>query len=294
MLFNKNYFSIVAHHLKNFYFEYVEMLFLPRVKEIKCYPVKQDILNKKLLITLRGETFRDNNRCDLTSKCTKLSSQEYCIKKFIKHVLLVIKKTHPKLDIEVRLVTYPHPKNKLLKNIISKYVKCKLVELEKNKHNQVTTFLYCMRMAIQEKFAAILIIRVDIAFIKDLSTINFCQDKVLFQWNLLHNKKTLEVPDQIHFIGANVISRLYKESFPRRGKLIVLKGDDNTLKLKSTCSLDKRWEGTLHNFLFFSLKHLKLNQIGYLNYIEDPDLKKIDCDIRGHPNSRLGNPIYTF
>ena len=62
-------------------------------------------------------------------------------------------------------------------------------------------------------------------------------------------KKTLEVPDQIHFIGSNVISKLYKSSLSAIGKFVVLAGDDNTLKLQPTCILDQRW-GYLHNFLF--------------------------------------------
>ena len=50
----------------------------------------------------------------------------------------------------------------------------------------------------------------------------------------------------------------------------------------------------MHNFLFFCLQSLNLNQIGYLNYLKDPDIKKIECDVRGHPNSRMGNPLYIF
>ncbi len=290
----KKYFSIIKFYLRNFYFQYIRIPLLPKITEIKCSPVQSEFKNKKLLIILRGETFRDNNRCDLTSKYTKLSSQEYCVKQFIKHVLLVIKKKYPDLNIEVRLITYPHPKNIVLKEIINKYALCKLEELEKSKNNQVTTFLHSMKTAIEEKVAAVLIIRVDIAFINDLCVDNFCQNKVLFQWNLLHNKKTLEVPDQIHFIGSNVISKLYKSSLSPRRKFVVLAGDDNTLKLQPTCLLDQRWEGTMHNFLFFCLQSLNLNQIGYLNYLEDPDIKKIECDVRGHPNSRMGNPLYIF
>ena len=91
-----------------------------------------------------------------------------------------------------------------------------------------------------------------------------------------------------------MISKLYKSSLSPRRKFVVLAGDDNTLKLQPTCLLDQRWEGTMHNFLFFCLQSLNLNQIGYLNYLEDPDIKKIECDVRGHPNSRMGNPLYIF
>ena len=48
-----------------------------------------------------------------------------------------------------------------------------------------------------------------------------CQNKVLFQWNLLHNKKTLEVPDQIHFIGANLFEKIYEASFSNKKDLLV-------------------------------------------------------------------------
>ena len=280
--------------IKTFYFQNIELYKYPKIKEIKCSEIQKDLIGERLLIVLRGETYRNNNRCDETSRKTKLSSQEFCIKQFVKHVLLVIQKEHPNTHICVKIITYPHPKNFKLLDIISNYSDCELIELEKDKNNQVSTFLHSIKTAKEENFSGLLAIRIDIAFISDLITKNFCQNKVLFQWNLLHNKKTLEVPDQIHFIGANLFEKIYNASFSNKKDLLVLRGDDNTLELTPTCLLDNRWEGTLHNFLRFCLKTIKIEQIGYLNYIVDPDVKKIDCDVRGHPNSRKGNPLYKF
>jgi len=276
------------------YFYFIDLFFYRKFTEIKCSPVRKSLYKKELLIILRGETFRDNNRLDESSKITKLSSQEECIDKFIKHVILVLRKTLPNTSLFVKIIAYPHPNNYKLVKAISEHVKCEIEEISKEKNNQITTFLHCIKRAIEFNCAAILMIRIDIAFISDICTDNFCQNKVLFQWNLLHNKRTLEVPDQIHFIGSDNFMKLYKGAFFNNKKLSILDNDQNELKSVPISKLDFRWPGTLHNFLLFCLKILKPNQIGYLNYIKDPDINKIDCDVRGHPNSRLGNPLYKF
>ena len=78
-----------------------------RFRKTDTKEIQKDLKGERLLIVLRGETYRNNNRCDETSRKTKLSSQEFCIKQFVKHVLLVIQKEHPNTHICVKIITYP-------------------------------------------------------------------------------------------------------------------------------------------------------------------------------------------
>lgn len=276
------------------YFQYIEMINYPKIREIKNFKIKNRLNDGKLLIILRGETFRDNYRLDVDSKVANLSPQIECVKSLIKHVILEIKKNKPQLEIEVKLVVYPNINNKKLVNLISKYAKCSLEEINKLDNNQVSTFINCMKRGIESRCDAILIIRIDLNFISNLCIDQFSRNKVLFQWNLLHNKHTMEVPDQLHFIGSVPLKKLYQKSFCDNKELNILKNDLNELRQLSTCRLDIRWPGTLHNFLRFCILNMEITNIGYMNYVKDPDINKVDCDVRGHPNSRNGNPLYTF
>ena len=156
-----------------------------------------------------------------------------------------------------------------------------------------------MRRGIESGYDGVLILRSDLAFISNLCVKNFSKYKILFQWNLLHNKYTLEVPDQIHFIASIPLKKLYKASIKNVNKLVIINSDIfveslNELRHISTCDIDKYWAGTLHNFLRFCLLNLEINQIGFMNYIEDPNIKKVISEIRGDPNSKKGNPLYTW
>ena len=156
-----------------------------------------------------------------------------------------------------------------------------------------------MRRGIESGYDGVLILRSDLSFISNLCVKNFSKYKILFQWNLLHNKYTLEVPDQIHFIGSIPLKKLYKASIKNVNKLVIINSDIfveslNELRHISTCEIDKYWAGTLHYLLRFCLLNLEINQIGFINYIEDPNIKKVISEIRGDSNSKEGNPLYTW
>ena len=227
-----------------------------------------NLFSGKLLIIFRGATFRSEVFSDFI--------QTHCIKSFIKHVLKPIKKIHPDLDFSIEFLVYPHSKNQKLLEIVSRYSLASITNLSKNKDNQISTFTKCINNAIEQNVDGVLIIRPDLAFIEDLNPKNFCKSKILFQWNLLHDNISLEMADQIHFLGKNVLKPIYEYSLTR--------------------AIDEKWEGTLHNLLRFSMKILPKDKIGYMNYIKDPnpDRKNSRVEIRGNPTVDKGNPLYLY
>jgi len=286
MILLKKLFKHIRIIINSTYYKHIYRLKFPNIKELKNLNYYENLDTGKLLIIIRGETFR--------KKKIKTTPQIKCIESFIKHIILVLKKEYPSLKLKVRLIVYPNKNNQLLVDLISQYALCELEEINKFKNNQVSSFLHCMKRGIESNCDGLLIVRSDLAFISDLCVKNFSINKVLFQWNLLHNKYTLEVPDLIHFIGSIPLKILYKAAFKKISDLIILNGEENEISHISTCNLDKYWAGTLHNFLRFCLNNLELKQIGYMNYIKDPNLNKANSEVRGDPYSKKGNPLYTY
>ena len=111
-------------------------------------------------------------------------------------------------------------------------------------------------------------------FIQDLDYTRKKNDNILFQWNLLHQKSTGEMADQIHFIGGDLVYEFINKV--------------------NKFQIDTKWSGTLHNLYNFCKIHFGKENISYMNYIEDPIRNKDICDIRGNPMVRLGNPLYNY
>jgi hypothetical protein len=44
----------------------------------------------------------------------------------------------------------------------------------------------------------------------------------------------------------------------------------------------------------FCIECFQENEIGYLNYIENPNPGEIKCLIRGNPHVFLGNPLFNY
>ena len=97
----------------------------------------------------------------------------------------------------------------------------------------------------------------------------------MFQWNLFTHYTIKRIPDQYQFIGGNVFDR-YKE-------------------LVLTKQIDTINPGTLHNlYNFLRSNDWELNNISYLNYIENPNPHDPNCAIKGDPSSHLGNPLFKY
>ena len=248
---------------------------------------KDSLFSGNLLIVIRGHTFR---KCklklfdkfkfiDIFLSYTQLFTeyiQIYCIKTLIKHVIKPIKKTYPNLQISVQFLVYPNINNLKLVKLISKYCECKITNLSKIEDNQLTTFMKCLNEGIKNNVDGLLIIRPDLAWIQDFDPRNFCNSKILFQWNLLHDNTSLEIADQIHFLGKKTLKPIYQEALQN--------------------PIDEKWPGTLHNLLNFAIKIISQDNVGYLNYIADPNpnRKNSTVEIRGNSQKMMGNPLYLY
>ena len=206
-------------------------------------------------IILRGDTFRDS-----------YNSQIIAYKSIIRHVINPLQIR----NINIIIVTYSRNYESDIKNIFADYhVEFHIIE----RKSQAKNFVNCLNF-VNQLYDFVLILRNDLIFKQDLDYTRLSKNKILFQWNLFHNKQTKEMADQIICIGGNM--------FPKFKQL--------TKRYK----IDYRWTGTLHNLYNFCITHFKKHEISFLNELVDPDPTENRCKIRGNPGIDLGNPLYTY
>uniref|UniRef100_A0A6C0LJX3 Uncharacterized protein n=1 Tax=viral metagenome TaxID=1070528 RepID=A0A6C0LJX3_9ZZZZ len=226
-----------------------------------------------MIIVLRG---------DLCRECT-IDIQLRAYKSIVTHVIKPLNKNCK--DINVIIATYNDEYENKVKDIFKDYncfyfiiinEKCQVINYI-NAVNQIPEFL-------MNETSNLLILRSDLVFKQNIDYSRISQYKILTQWNLLHQKTTGEIADQIQFIGGNLIRHFINKI--------------NTIRL------DTRWPGTLHNFYNYCVEHFGKENVSYLNYIEDPTPNEDRCEIRGNPRGRfkpdvsykneLGNPLYNY
>ena len=212
------------------------------------------------IILLRGETFRGT-----------FENQMKAYQSIIRHVIQPLEIT----DILILVITYYHEDNFKIQNIFSDY-KYELIEINKN-HSQVNNFIECINQ-IPNKYLDdcdfVLILRSDLYFLQDIDYTRANKNNILFQWNLFHCYATMEIADQIHYIGGNLIEKF---------KNVI----NNNI-------IDDKFTGTLHNLYNFCIKYFEKTDISYLNYIENPNPENTRCKIRGNPSIDYGNPLYNY
>jgi hypothetical protein len=217
----------------------------------------------KMNILLRGDTFRD---------CTK-NTQIAIYKSIITHVIEPLHKNCN--DINIIVVTYSHPDNWLIKDVFKDFT---YFYFEIRKSNQVNGFITSLNIILDNNLfdtcEGIIILRSDLYFLQDIDYTRKAAGKILFQWNLLHEKSSCEMADQIHFIGGDLIH-------------------DFITKI-NTNIINTKWPTTLHNLFNFCVVHFGKDKISYLNHIEDPSPTTDRCKIRGNPEVEMGNPLYTY
>lgn len=240
----------------------------------------------KFTILLRGDTFKtwpknENMPEETDQKSVNLQIEGY--KSIIKHVIEPLNKDDK--DICVILVTYKNSKNHIIGDLFRRY---NYFYIEINKSTQVNSFVKSLTIPFKNKLfvntEGVLILRNDLLFKKNLEYTNLNPNKVLFQWNLLHDKIQREMADQFQFIGGNVL------------KLFIYKINIHKINLK--------WGDTLHNLLNFCIYHLGPHNVGYILRITDPNPTENWCEIRGNPKGQWdlntnqyigkGNEIFNY
>ena len=187
-------------------------------------------------------------------------------------------------DINVIIVTYTNKYEKIVKDIFKDY---NFFYFIINRKGQVENYINALNKIPEfliNETNNLLILRSDLYFKQDIDYSRISKDKILTQWNLLHQKSTGEIADQIQFIGANLIHDFINKI--------------NTIKI------DTKWGGSLHNFYNYVILYFGKEKISYLNYIKDPTPNNDRCEIRGNPRGRfkphssykneLGNPLFNY
>ncbi len=235
------------------------------------------------ILLLRGETFRTgffkyNKKEEQFMNCKNIfKNQMLAFDSIIKHVIIpwAVK------NIKVYIITHHNDyiKDVDIKNaIIEKFKPYNCVFLVKPKlRDQVLNFKQSINMIDSYDLNCcngLMIVRSDLFFFQSIDYTRANKDVICFQWNLFIEKTQSLIADQIHFIGGNLVNK-FKD-------------------LINNEKIDIKVPGTLHAMPIVFRKHFKLEQISYLNYIEDPHPDSKECRIRGNPSKELGNPLYNY
>ena len=220
-------------------------------------------------------------RGDMCRGCT-IDIQLRAYKSIITHVINPLKLKCN--DINVIIVTYTNEYENIVKDIFKDY-NCFYFII--NRKDQVENYINALNKIPEfliNETNNLLILRSDLYFKQEIDYSRISKEKILTQWNLLHQKTTGEMADQIQFIGANLIH--------------------NFINKINTIRIDTNWAGTLHNFYNYCIEHFGKEKMSYLNYMEDPAPHNDRCEIRGNPRGRfeqgclykneLGNPLYNY
>ena len=239
------------------------------IKEIHDSKIITPITDGNITILFRGKTFRGVNKTDYDDQIAAVHSVE-------KFVITPIKRTFPNCNINVIICTYENKLNIELAKIFKQDYghNVELFHIPNDVTGQIYSYK-CALGCIQEENEFVFILRPDLIFQKEIDLSRADKDKILFQWNLFTHYAIKRVPDQYQFVGGNVFNR-YKE--------LVLNKKIDTINA-----------GTLHNLYNFLIKYnWSLDNISYLNYIENPNPHDPNCAIKGDPSSHLGNPLFKY
>jgi len=232
-----------------------------RIEEEQRIEEEKIIFNNDIrhaIIFLRGETFTGT-----------FNNQIKAYYSIIEHVIKPMKKN----NIYIYLITYPNENNNLIKNIFNDY-NFKLIEIKKTISN-ITNFVNSINKIpddLLDKADYVLILKNDLYFLQDIDYSRATKDNILFQWNLFHNFNTREMPDNVYYIGGNLIKKF---------KFLI-----NNYKI------DYKYKNTLYDMYNFCVRHFNISNISYLNYIKNPNPNNKICLIRDNSNIKWGNPLY--
>lgn len=227
------------------------------------------VSDKNITIIIRGDLFRG---CSKTNQSKALAS-------IVKHAIGPL--NIPPGNINVVAIANEHDDLEGYKEIIRDIFKDYNFYLwPRGSSSQVHGFIDCFNIVnnhyteLFENILGVLVLRLDLYFFSDIDYTRISPDKILMQWNLLHSKSTGHVPDQIQYIGGNLIHDFI-----------------NTI---NNSRIDTSWPGTLHNIFNYCTEHFGSNKISYLNYYDDPKPGWDNCPIRGNPGILMGNPLFTY
>lgn len=236
------------------------------ITEIQDNSIIAPISRGDITLLLRGKTFRGEGKDGYNKQIEAIHSIQ-------KYIVTPLHNRFPDCEIHIKLCTYPHPQNIDLVNILGPNTE--LIELPENTSGQIYSYRQALK-CINTLNEFVLILRPDLIFQKEVDFSRADKDKVLFQWNLFTRYDIKQVPDQYQFIGGNVF--------------------DTFKQLALTEELDAfNKKGTLHGLYNFLKAHKwEDKNIGFLNYIKNPNPNNPNCAIKGDPSNQSGNPMYKY
>lgn len=242
-------------------------------------------------------------RGDICRGCS-IAIQIKAYKSIITHVIEPLKLKCG--DINIIIVTYTNEYENIVKDIFKDYnffyfIINKLGQVENyiNALNKIPEFLI-------NETNNLLILRSDLYFKQDIDYSRISKDKILLQWNLLSYTKSRNTvkdvkthllfdlsvekinkknnfwygcPDQIQFIGSNMLTKFITKMNSKYGDNVFL-------------------GNSLHDLFDFYVNHFDVEKISYLNYFTNPQSDSDECFITGNPKPKpprfLGNELYNY
>lgn len=223
------------------------------------------------VVVVRGDVYRGSS-----------SQQEKCINAMIDNLIRPL--IHANVEVSVALCCYSNKKlNKIIKIFLKIIAADKLYDFSYDKTlgcNQVTNFLTIFDHD-DLRQRNLLILRADIALRKPLHPSTLLAAEFSFQWNCFHDTRTLEIADQIHFIGNDCYEDFRAAALDNPSGMSMLP--------------DGTGAGTLHNLYNFC-KSVGIENLGYLYHY---DLSPADyvgsfCLLRGNANKSSINDLFTY
>ena len=227
------------------------------------------ISNKNITIMIRGDLFRG---------CSK-PNQSKALTSIVKHAINPL--NIPPNKINVVAIANKHDDLEGYRGVAEDIFKDFNFNMWiRGSSSQVHGFIDCFNIvnkrdaSLFDNILGVLVLRLDLFFFSDIDYTRISPDKILMQWNLLGTKSTGHMPDQIFFIGGNLLHKF-----------------THTI---NTARIDTNWPGTLHNMFNYCTEHFGSDKISYLNHYEDPKPDWDNCPIRGNPGILMGNPLFTY
>lgn len=226
----------------------------------------------RVCVVLRGELFRGTEE-----------QQFMCIASIVDFIIRPLQAD--KREVQLVFANYSHIKKELLLSWLTReYADLKYFDLMIDRapsSNQITNFMYALKVS-EISQSSVFITRPDLLFKREVQIVNCRRDNICFQWNYFHDFQTKEVPDQLHYFGADIIAEV-RDVFQKRPDLLGTLPDGSGV-------------GTLHNmYNFLILEDFKKN-ISYLNEfsLSDDSFRSSRCLLRGNPNISSLNDLYDY
>ncbi|TDE21635.1 hypothetical protein E1100_16755 [Vibrio owensii] len=243
---------------------------MKEIKNISSLDKKSDCVH----IYIRGQSFRKD-----------FDGQKACINSLIDCIIRPLSDSG--IYVKVSLCTYEHSNDDLFSSLFIKENGVEEFYLEQYKPGmhgkcQIKNFCHVLNKVLNNNDSA-LILRPDLLFLQKIDPIRMIESKFLFQWNTFHDTSTFEVPDQIHYMGREILASVIPGLLDKPELMGILPNGEG--------------KGSLHN-LYNRVVSItgSDSDISYIFYfkITSNYFQGSRCLLRGNPDVSELNNIYQY